>query len=88
MHPQISITRRQLLAGCTVLAAQMGSDALWAQEVVKVLVGFPAGGAIDATARVYSNATSSLGTMIVENRAGAAGNIAAGTLAQSNAAIP
>ena len=83
MHPQISITRRQLLAGCTVLAAQMGSDALWAQEVVKVLVGFPAGGAIDATARVYSNATSSLGTMIVENRAGAAGNIAAGTLAQS-----
>ena len=57
MHPQISITRRQLLAGCTVLAAQMGSDALWAQEVVKVLVGFPAGGAIDATARVYSNAT-------------------------------
>lgn len=83
MQSQITISRRQLLAACAALTAQMGSTSLMAQEVLKVLVGFPAGGAIDATARVYANASQGVGTMIVENRAGAAGNIAATTLAQS-----
>jgi tripartite-type tricarboxylate transporter receptor subunit TctC len=54
-----------------------------AAEVVKALVGFPPGGAIDTTARVYAETMRSLGTVIVENRPGAAGNIAAGALAQA-----
>ena len=83
MQSAITMNRRQLLATCAALTAQLGSGNLMAQEVVKVLVGFPAGGAIDTTARVYANATQGLGSMIVENRAGAAGNIAAGALAQS-----
>jgi tripartite-type tricarboxylate transporter receptor subunit TctC len=48
-----------------------------------VLVGFPPGGAIDTTARAYGEAMKSVGIFIVENHAGAAGNIAAAAMAQA-----
>ncbi len=79
----VQITRRQLLAGSAALVAQMNAGPLWAEEVTQVLVGFPAGGAIDTTARVYASTIKHLGPWIVDNRVGAAGNIAAGALAQA-----
>lgn len=77
-----SHARRRLLA-----AAMVAAGTPWrisrAQHVVRLLVGFPPGGAIDVTARVYAEAMRGAGTFVVENRAGAAGNIAATALAQS-----
>lgn len=87
MHaPSHRLTRRHLLQAAALLPLpSLGLDAL-AQEVTKLLVGFPAGGAIDSTARLYADAAKeTLGTMIIENKAGAAGNIAATALAQAPA---
>ncbi|WP_132978950.1 tripartite tricarboxylate transporter substrate binding protein [Pigmentiphaga sp. D-2] len=85
MHRYSNNARRRLLAAATVAAAAAGTP--WrtslAQHVVRLLVGFPPGGAIDVTARVYAEAMRGVGTFVVENRAGAAGNIAATALAQS-----
>lgn len=75
--------RRLLLAGTAGLAAGLVGLPARAQQIMKVLVGFSPGGAIDVTARVYASAVTSTGTWVVENRAGAAGNIAATALAQS-----
>lgn len=52
-------------------SAQSGSN-------LKILVGFPAGGAPDAVARAYADQLRTLvgGTVVVENRAGASGKIA------------
>lgn len=76
-----NLTRRAVLAGAA--AGVLPPWAWAADKVLKLVVGFPPGGAIDTTARVYSEALKLLGTAVVENRPGAAGNIAASTFAQS-----
>ena len=76
-------TRRQCLAYCASAIAASRFPAAQAQEVTRILVGFAAGGAIDSTARIYADAAREFGPMVVENKPGAAGNIAAGALAQS-----
>ena len=50
----------------------------WPERPIRLLVGFPPGGSTDLAARILGNQLSqSLGqTVIVENRAGASGNIA------------
>lgn len=83
MSLQISMSRRRLLAAGTALAAPLLAQRSWAEQAVKVLVGFSPGGAIDTTARVYARAVKDSYTMIVENLSGAAGNIAADALARS-----
>lgn len=66
-----------------LLSASVFAAAVWAQaypsKQVRFVVGFPAGGATDVVARVISQKLSeSLGqAVIVDNRAGAASNIAA-----------
>src|SRR5665213_1831396 len=78
------VTRRAIVLS-TAAAAFGGSAfaAMGADEVIKALVGFPPGGAIDTTARAFGQAMKGLGTVVVENHPGAAGNIAAGLLAQA-----
>jgi tripartite-type tricarboxylate transporter receptor subunit TctC len=78
------VTRRAVLLS-TAAAAFGGTvvEPIEADEVIKALVGFPPGGAIDTTARAYGHAMNSIGTLVVENHPGAAGNIAAGLLAQA-----
>jgi tripartite-type tricarboxylate transporter receptor subunit TctC len=75
--------RRHLLA----LAAAASFVALptWAQtNPVRIIVPFAAGGPIDVTARVLAEAVKdTLGTVIIENRAGAGGNIGVGAAARS-----
>lgn len=87
MQNTISMQRRALLrAGAAgLLAGWAGMPAQAKSQVTRVLVGFPPGGAIDVTARVYASAVKDSGTWVVENRAGAAGNIAASALALSPA---
>lgn len=83
MYENMRISRRNFMLGAMALTANMGIGSVRAQEVISTLVGFPAGGAIDTTARVYANAMKKHATFVVENRVGAAGNIAAGSLAKA-----
>lgn len=79
--------RNALLAlACCGLAAVLSSAqaAEWPERPVKVLVGYPAGGANDLVARaVAARLTESLKqSFVVENRTGAAGTIAADAAAK------
>jgi tripartite-type tricarboxylate transporter receptor subunit TctC len=83
------MNRRQCLAAMSLAAAAV-SSAAWAQSgypsrPVKVVVGFPAGSATDVAARGVAEALGRrLGQpFIVDNRPGAASNIAAKAVATS-----
>ncbi len=75
--------RRHLLA--LAAAASLVSLPARAQtNPVRIIVPFAAGGPIDVTARVLAEAVKdTLGTVIIENRAGAGGNIGVGAAARS-----
>ncbi len=75
---------RRLVVGSLVAAAlAAATGAAWAQgKTVKILVGFPAGGGTDAIARTLADKLKDeLGsTVIVENKPGAGGQLAAQAL--------
>ena len=82
--------RRWLLAAAATLAATAWCNSAMAQPAwpgkpVKILVGFPGGSTPDIAARVLADVLSkSLGQpVVVENKPGAAGNIAADQVAKA-----
>jgi tripartite-type tricarboxylate transporter receptor subunit TctC len=81
--------RRNFVIGLGAGASSLlVNKAAFAQaSAVRVLVGFPPGGAIDLTARVLAEHLQSGlgGPVVVDNRPGAAGNIAAIALKQAKA---
>src|SRR5947199_3833067 len=84
------VTRRNVLRFCAgVVAMPFVSRNGWAQgypnRPVRLVVGFPAGGGNDINARLIADWLSKqLGrSFIVENRAGAAGNIALESVVRS-----
>lgn len=85
------ITRRHLLLACPAVAlapaAFSQTQATASSKVVKLIVGFPAGQATDAVARLLAErlhfATGD--NYIVENRPGQGGSLALGQLAKSPA---
>ena len=87
MHARVNFVRRGLLAALLAaggLAAQAAGPA-WPTKTVRIVVGFPGGSTPDTAARVLADALAkSLGqTVIVENRPGASGNIAADVVAKA-----
>ena len=72
---------------CALAAALVSGGALAQQGTIKFLVGFPAGASLDAMTRMVADKMqTSLGqNVIVENRTGAAGQIAMGALKTSPA---
>jgi tripartite-type tricarboxylate transporter receptor subunit TctC len=77
-----------VLSACALAVGWSSSDAsaqAYPNRPVKMLVGFPPGGSTDLAARLLATKLSqSLGqTFIVENRAGASGNIASEVVAHS-----
>ena len=85
MNASIS-TSRLLGALCAVLFFMAASAAdNYPTKVIKLVVGYAAGGTADARARVFAEvAATELGQkVIVDNRPGAAGTIAAETVAKS-----
>ena len=77
---RIAVPRRGLLAGTIALPiAARAQQALWPTRGIRLLVGYPAGGANDFVVRsVATPLAEGLGqSVVVENRTGAAGGIAA-----------
>jgi tripartite-type tricarboxylate transporter receptor subunit TctC len=82
----IATTRRALLAGTgAALAAPALAQAAWPTRSIRLLVGYPAGGANDLVMRgIAAPLGDALGqTVVVENRSGAAGGIAADAAAKA-----
>ena len=82
----INHLRRSLLA-LALFAAGSVSAQTWPTGPIKIIVPFPAGGSVDMVARaVGKRLTDALGQpVIVDNRAGASGNIGAEAAARSQA---
>jgi len=79
-----------LTAACAVCHAQVASTSSgqgWPNKPIRMLVGFPPGGPTDVVARLVSDKVSAqIGQRIViDNRPGAAGNIAVEILTKANA---
>src|SRR3712207_5946416 len=81
-------TRRSIVAfsaALTTTAPSSGRATSWPERPLRWLVGFPAGGAPDLLTRILAQRLEpELGqTVVVENRPGAAGNLAAAALARA-----
>ena len=80
--------RRSLLQATAAVAATLGAPRLFAQTLpsgpIRIIVGFPPGGGTDALARVVGQKLSVMWNqqVIVENKAGVAGVLAAEYVAQ------
>ncbi|MCU0942737.1 MAG: tripartite tricarboxylate transporter substrate binding protein [Hydrogenophaga sp.] len=76
-------TRRHALA-ITAAAIALPVQALAQARTTRIVVPFAAGGPIDVTARILAEAVKdTLGTVIVENRPGAGGNIGVSQVAKA-----
>ena len=80
----MSITRRQFAAASFALSSPAWAPA-WAQgKPIRIIVPYAAGGPIDVTARALAERVKdSLGTVIIENRPGAGGNLGADLVAKA-----
>jgi tripartite-type tricarboxylate transporter receptor subunit TctC len=84
------LTRRSFMAGASLAFLSLGTHRAAAQayptQTIRILAGFPAGGGIDLVARLLAEPFKTMGQpVIVENRTGAAGMIAAQAVAKAPA---
>lgn len=80
-----ALSRRTLLACALALAAPLAAAQAYPSKPIRVLVGYAAGGGVDAMARMLATRLPPLlgQQVVVENRAGASGTIAADVVAKS-----
>jgi len=82
------LTRRSFVAGASLASIAFGGSRAVAQsypsQTIRIIAGFPAGGGIDLVARLLAEPYKAMGQpVIVENRTGAAGMIAAQAVAKA-----
>jgi len=83
------LARRRFLAGAAALAApafvRAARAQTWPSRFVRLVVPFPPGGTVDAGARIIAARLSEMWgqQMVIENRAGIGGNIAAQAVLQA-----
>ncbi|MDE2606878.1 MAG: tripartite tricarboxylate transporter substrate binding protein [Burkholderiales bacterium] len=77
--------RRQLLLNSLGAAATLAAPAAWSQShPIRLIVPYAPGGPIDTTARLLAERVKdTLGTVIIENRPGAGGNIGVDAIAKA-----
>ena len=77
--------RKTLISLLVALATSVFVPLVWAQtKPIRLIVPYAAGGPIDVTARVLAERVKdTLGTVLVDNRAGAGGNIGADLVAKA-----
>ncbi len=90
MHQTLRQTLRRSLIVATGLLTCLAAPAAWAQQAasspIRLVVPYPPGGPLDIAARAVAEAAKGgLGTIVVENKAGAGGNIGADAVAKSPA---
>jgi len=79
-----SLNRRIVLTTLLCGAAVLTTPLTHAQQALRLIVPFAPGGAIDTTARALAEAArDALGTIIIDNRAGAGGNIGVDAVAKA-----
>lgn len=73
------------IASCTLLSLSSLSQAAWPERPINLVIPFPPGGATDIVGRLVAKELSDRlnTTVVVENRAGAAGNIGSRHVAKS-----
>ena len=88
-HPSLLATRRYVLAAGLLGAAthalpSLAADA-WPTKPVRFIVPFPPGGPVDTTTRLASQKLADIWKVaaVIDNRAGAGGNIGGDALAKS-----
>jgi tripartite-type tricarboxylate transporter receptor subunit TctC len=85
----VMVTRRALLGGASaasvLLTSRAQAQSSWPDRQVRIIVPFPAGGAVDVLVRILAEQLQNkLGqSFVVENRSGAGGNIGIATVASS-----
>jgi tripartite-type tricarboxylate transporter receptor subunit TctC len=82
------LTRRQFTASASLAmlagSARIAAAQAYPSQTIRILAGFPAGGGIDLLARYLAEPLKALGqAVVVENRTGAAGMIAAQATAKA-----
>lgn len=76
--------RRELIAILAAAAAAAANPALAQPKIVRLVVPYPAGGPLDVAARALAERVKdSLGTVVIENRPGAGGNLGADLIAKA-----
>src|SRR5262245_50130101 len=88
MRPIVKLSRRKFLhlaGGVAALVSRPAIAQAWPSRPIRLLVGFPPGGATDIIARLYGQALSQrLGQpVVIENRPGSGGNIASDAAAKA-----
>ena len=80
-----AISRRKALATAAGLAAASAALPAWSQaRALRLVVPYPPGGPLDIVARALAERTKdTLGTVVVENRPGAGGNLGADLVAKA-----
>lgn len=85
MDHSLPLGRRTLLAAALALAAPLAGAQAFPNKPIRLMVGYAAGGGVDAMARMLAQRLPAvLGQqVVVENRAGASGMIAAEAVAKA-----
>ena len=85
MHRRVLFKLLTAASLCSVSALAWSQAAAWPNKPVRILVGFPAGSTPDSAARALADGLSSVLSqpVIVDNKVGSSGNLAAGLVAKA-----